>query len=120
MYSIKWMVYSTVHTVYYMNCAGLYYRCVHCKHFEPTWKAIAKHFEKNPDITICKVIIIRIWPFFGNNLQDLYADSFLQVDCTKESSKCQELKINGFPMLKLYKDGEEVRAIYYTWFHLFT
>lgn len=58
--------------------------CVHCQHFAPTWKAVAKHFEKNPDITICK------------------------MDCTVDQSKCQELKITGFPMLKLYKDGEEV------------
>ncbi|CAB4032744.1 thioredoxin domain-containing 5-like [Paramuricea clavata] len=58
--------------------------CIHCKRFEPTWKAIAKHYEDNPDITIGK------------------------VDCTIETSKCRKWGVDKFPTLAMFQDGHQV------------
>ncbi|XP_028406024.1 thioredoxin domain-containing protein 5-like [Dendronephthya gigantea] len=58
--------------------------CIHCKQFEPTWKAIAKHYQNNPDITIGK------------------------VDCTIETSKCRKWGVDSFPTLTMFQDGKKL------------
>ncbi|XP_068705133.1 thioredoxin domain-containing protein 5-like isoform X1 [Montipora foliosa] len=58
--------------------------CSHCRKLAPTWKELAEFHKDNMDITIAK------------------------IDCTTEGKTCAEHKIQGFPSLKLFKDGREV------------
>ena len=55
--------------------------CGHCKSLAPTYKQIAQHYEKDPEISIVK------------------------VDSTKHKHKSADVK--SFPTLKFYKKGKK-------------
>ncbi|CAB3375681.1 Hypothetical predicted protein [Cloeon dipterum] len=60
--------------------------CGHCKRLAPTWDELAAKFRDNPDVRIAK------------------------VDCTLDENKdlCSAQKVNGFPTVFIYKDGDKV------------
>ncbi|EDO34590.1 predicted protein [Nematostella vectensis] len=58
--------------------------CIHCIKLAPIWERLAEDFKDNADITISK------------------------IDCTAHGSKCSQHGVNGFPTLKLFKNGREV------------
>jgi len=62
--------------------------CGHCKRLAPTWDQLSAAFADNKGVKIGK------------------------VDCTSEENKnkdlCNEHKVNGFPTLLLFKNGEKV------------
>ncbi|XP_044758087.1 thioredoxin domain-containing protein 5 [Coccinella septempunctata] len=60
--------------------------CGHCKSLAPTWDDLNKKYEPTENIKIMK------------------------VDCTAQENKglCNDEKIDGFPTMYLYKDGEKI------------
>ena len=58
-------------------------RCGHCKQLAPEYSRAAEKLKKNePPVLLGK------------------------VDCTKESGLANRFNIQGYPTLKLFKDGE--------------
>ena len=66
--------------------------CPHCKTAKPVWQDITSEFE-NKTINGYKVV-------------------FTEVNCTTENAKVEEMmnkyKIEGFPTIKLIKDGQVI------------
>eukprot|EP00878_Enallax_costatus_P000727 GHUV01000840.1.p1 GENE.GHUV01000840.1~~GHUV01000840.1.p1 ORF type:complete len:142 (+),score=26.70 GHUV01000840.1:126-551(+) len=60
--------------------------CGHCKRLAPTWKELADAFKDDKSIKIA------------------------HVDCTQDRDVCTTADIKGYPTLKVYHKGEEVKA----------
>lgn len=60
--------------------------CGHCKRLAPTWDDLGKKYKSNKDVQIVK------------------------VDCTLQKNKalCSDEKIEGFPTILLYKNGDKI------------
>jgi len=67
--------------------------CGHCVQMAPDWNDLANHFFKNPiagvDLTIA------------------------EVDCTESSMTCLDEGVDGYPSIKLYKDGSLVQDYFF-------
>lgn len=60
--------------------------CGHCKRLAPTWKELAEDFKSSSKIAIA------------------------HVDCTTDREVCTTADIKGYPTLKVFHKGEEVKA----------
>ena len=62
--------------------------CPHCKSARPEWEKLKKEYENKP----------------FNNTRVIFRD----VDCDKEESIADEYKVEGYPTIKMVKDGEVI------------
>jgi len=60
--------------------------CPHCKAAKPEWQKLKSEYENNP---------------FNNT-----TIIFREVDCDKEENVADEFKVEGYPTIKMVKDGE--------------
>lgn len=62
--------------------------CPHCKKAAPIWEELSEEY-KNKSINGYKV-------------------NFIEVDCEKDSKTADQFKIEGYPTIKLVKDGQVI------------
>lgn len=62
--------------------------CPHCKAAKPEWQKLKDEYENTP--------------FNNTNI------IFREVDCDKEESVADEFKVEGYPTIKMVKDGEVI------------
>jgi len=62
------------------------FHCGHCKRLAPTWKELADAVDENKFLNIA------------------------HVDCTTSKDVCNNAKVQGYPTLKIYHKGEEIKA----------
>lgn len=62
--------------------------CRHCRNFAPTWQQLVEETEKQEDPGI----------------------HLAQVNCAVDGDLCNKNKVDGYPQMNLYKDGELVEV----------
>ena len=82
--------------------------CGHCKHFAPTWQTLYEYYYTQDPVPQT--------PGSGDAASDLnsftryYDFHFAKVDCVANGDKCAEKQVSSFPTMRLYKDGEMIKA----------
>ena len=82
--------------------------CSHCTAFAPTWQTLYEYYYTQDPIPQAASS--------GDSASDLnsftryYDFQFAKVDCIANADKCAEKQITSFPTLRLYKNGELIKA----------
>jgi len=77
--------------------------CPHCKHFAPTWQTLYEFYYTDDPVP-------QIEGSEGdlNSFTRYYDFHFAKVDCIANGDACASQKVNSFPTIRLFKDGEMV------------
>lgn len=82
--------------------------CSHCTAFAPTWQTLYEYYYTQDPIPQTSGS--------GDSASDLnsftryYDFHFAKVDCVANADKCAQKDIKSFPTIRLYKNGEMVKA----------
>jgi protein disulfide-isomerase len=78
--------------------------CGHCKHFAPTWQTMYEFYYTDDPVPQSQGAENDL-----NSFTKYYDFHFGKVDCVANGDACASMKINSFPTIVLFKDGERVK-----------
>lgn len=77
--------------------------CGHCKHFAPTWQTLYEFYYTDDPVPQTEGSEGDL-----NSFTRYYDFNFAKVDCIANGDACASQKVNSFPTIRLFKDGEMV------------
>lgn len=77
--------------------------CGHCKHFAPTWQTLYEFYYTDDPVPQSAGTEDDL-----NSFTKYYDFHFAKVDCVANGDACASMKVNAFPTIVLFKDGERV------------